>query len=181
MEQTTTKTIKVRRANTASPEELMPHFTLTRVENQPDKCFGFAISDDGETEIYIPAKIIKDEQMTSADVNAGFRCRTRPAGRDATGHPAAVHPLKWDGAAEEVEVEVEVADVDIDQINQDMDDLVKASSTLLDDVLGPVEQLASGMDQMIQAQGRLFAEMKKLRDNIHKFKAALDEIAPENE
>lgn len=180
------KTIKARRVNHAQ-QASAKHYTITRVEHSADgsRCFGFAVSDDGTEEIYLSSMIIKKEQMTQADVGAGFRCLVRKHnGYSQDGnHPHALLPIQWDGDAEEIEVEVEASDSDllpaIDQ--EEFDRLANRSGELMDNVLGPIEQTCVDFDKMLQAMGRMYANAKELRAEVQKYKEFLDEIAPENE
>lgn len=176
------KVIKVRRANNAPPKS-MEHFTLTRVENRPDKCFAFGISDDGTREVYVPAAIVKAEQMTSADIGAGFKCLVKEqTGHETNAHPLAVHPIKWDGEAETIEVEEddepEVSSSEFEELQSAFDELTTLCDSLVDNTLGLSNKLVGDFEAMLQAQGRLFATVKDMRTQIHNFSKRLDEVAP---
>lgn len=179
------RTIKARRVNHAR-QEAAKHYTVTRVEHSADgtRCFGFAVSDDGTEEIYLSSLVIKKEQMTAADVGAGFRCLIRKHnGYAADGnHPHALLPIQWDGEAEEIEVAGNVADDPLPTIDQEeFDRLANRTGELMDNVVGPMEQMCQDYDKMLQAMGRMFANAKQMRDEIETYKKFLDEIAPENE
>ena len=178
------RTIKARRVNHAK-QAAAKHYTVTRVERSADgsRCFGFAVSDDGSEEIYISAMVIKKEQMTQADVGAGFRCLVRkPNGYAQEGnHPHALLPIQWDGEAEEIQVEVPAHDPLPTIDAEEFDRLANRSGELMDNLIGPMEQMCSDFDKMLQAMGRMFANAKEMRAEVQKYKEFLDEIAPENE
>ena len=181
------RTIKARRVNHAQ-QSAAKHYTVTRVENASDgsRCFGFAVSDDGLEEIYLSSMVIKKEQMTMADVGAGFSCLVRKHNGYSTdgNHAHALLPLRWDGEAEEIEIVADdpMAVVGDDPIStEEFDRLANRSGELMDDICGPMEQMCQDYDKMLQAMGRMYANAKQMRDTINKYRAFLDDIAPENE
>ena len=125
--------------------------------------------------------IVKKEQMTEADVGAGFSCLVRMHNGYASdgNHPHALMPIKWDGEAEEIEVPVEEILLDPAEV-EEFSKLANRSGVLIDNIGGPVEEMASNMDSMIQAMGRLNGEAKKIRDEVKKYQEFLDDIAPED-
>lgn len=178
------RTVKARRVNTA--QTAGQHFTVTRVVRDPGdtRCFGFGISDDGQTELYISALIIKAEQMTEADVGAGFTCMIRAnKGFDTEGHPHAVHPIKWDGEAEDVVItETVQAEPDPDTVPvEEFDELAALCAQYLDNVSGPAADMVDRLDKLTQGAGVLFAEAKQIKAALDKMQAGLDRLAPVNE
>lgn len=177
-----TKTIKARRVNNA--ETIGKHQTLLTVRNDPGKHFAFAITDDGE-EVYIPASIVRSEQMTSADEGAGFSCPVKPNPRALDEQNTAVwigmRPIKWDGEAEEIEVEVNLEPEIDPQIVEDHERLVVACSQFLDNVGGPLQDTMDKADKMIKGMSLLIGDLKKQRAELNKLGNILDEVAPEND
>ncbi len=178
------QTIKARRVNHAQAEA-SKHYTVTRVEHSAggDRCFGFAVSDDGEQEIYLSSLVIKKEQMTQADIGAGFTCLIRKHNGYASdgNHPHALLPINWDGEAEEIQVAVAHSDplptIDADEFDR----LANRSGELMDNIVGPLEKSCEDFDKMLQAMGRMYAHVRSMRDEVKKYKTFLDDVAPETE
>ena len=174
------RTIKVRRANN-NTAAIGKHLTLTNVKNEADSMFAFGMTDEGE-EVYIPANIVRAQQMTEADIGAGLTCPLRPnprANAEANNPPyVAIHPVKWDGEPELVEVD-DLPEGDVSQIAQeDWDELVEALADLTE-IEGAISDLTD-VGVKLEAQVR---DMKKNLDGIvgalAKAKVALNDLAPE--
>lgn len=181
--------IKVRRANN-NALTAGQHYTLTRVENTPDRMFAFAISDDGTEEIYVPAPIVRKEQMTMADVGAGFTCMVRRQERydGEGGHPHALMPIKWDGEAEEIEVDDPAAlnlfgnksaQPAVDpQLGDDLDELGNATDGVLGHssaVEDAIADIAAQMDKLRTMKTALEALLKDMKETGK----ILDRVCPQ--
>lgn len=177
----TLTTVRARRVNNA--QQVGQHFTLTRVINEPDRCFAFGVSDDGTKEVYIPSNIVKREQMTSADEGAGFTCALRSMGGfdNDGGHPHAMLPFNWDGESEEVQVEGPAVLPDDMVAAKDFDDLANACGSFIDNTAGPINDMVDRFDKLMQGAGILFGEAKKLKAELESFQKRVDIIAPVNE
>lgn len=179
--------VRVRRANKVAA--VGKHYTLTSVMNTPTKKYAFAVGDDGAEEIYIPGTIVQREQITAADIGAGFTCVTTTVTRfDQTApHPHARLPIWWDGEAETVAtteipgmaiVGEEEDDPELDKLEQDLDDLANATDKLLQyegQIVSTVEwadKMKAELTSFSDNLGKLLAEIKTTR-------TVLDRVCPE--
>jgi hypothetical protein len=181
-----TRLVRVRRANKVTA--VGKHYTLTSVVNSRQKAFAFAVSDDGEEEIYIPAPVVKREQMTEADIGAGFTCTVRkPEGfdRDAP-HPHARLPIWWDGAAENLPADqvpgMEVADDDepdpeVKKLEADIDDLGNAVDKLVQ-YEGALIAMQDSVAEMSLALRRQQDELGKIIAEVKTVRTILDRVCP---
>lgn len=173
----TMKTIKARRANHAEPTG--KHWTLTRVENHPDKKFGFAVSDAGD-EAYIPSPVVGKEQMTSADVGAGFTANVRSTkgGYSNEGaHPHIMLPVKWDGALEDVEVDEDIAEPEPLVSDEDLAEL----GDKLADAQTAMVNLTAAIEPMFGMAPGLKGKADLAKAEISAFRLLFNELFPENE
>ena len=174
------RTIRVRRANNLTTA-VGKHMSLSKVAHSDTQQFAFAILDNGE-EVYIPAIMVRNEQMTSADEGAGFTCPVRPNPRviDEPGKPAwlASTPIKWDDQNPET---ITIED-DEPEPNPNMEieheALVNAGAELIDQI-GPLNLTIERLDKMLQGMGIVFANMKAQRIALKQFADVLDDVAPE--
>ena len=174
------KVIRVRRANNAKITG--KHFTLVRVKNVPSeqKVFAFAVDDEG-SEVYIPAAVVKKEQMTPADEGAGFTANVRVADgyQNDLAHPHVMLPISWDGEAEEIEVdeeepEVTPSDGPSDDELVDLGNMIADAATLvaeLEGKLGPVFTMAPDIKERFNT---VLSSVKRVQERF-------DELFPESE
>ena len=72
----------------------MKTLTLTRIENTPERQFGFA-RDDDDNEFYVPAMVIKRLQMTSADEGRRVVASIKEWGGYVDRHPTLQLPCEF--------------------------------------------------------------------------------------
>jgi len=181
-------TIKVRTANKNALNGVGKHLTLTRIENTNDRIFGFAITDEGD-EVYIPAAMIRANQMTSADSDAaaGFTCpiRNNPRANDTAGGPlwVATNPLTWDGEAEEITVDVPdpVDDAVSADVENELVKLADAADDMVADASDKLGKLSLRLKQNLTSAAEIVNEMSSLAQTLGSFRAYIDEVAPRDD
>lgn len=176
-------TVRARRVNN-NTKPIGEHCTLTKVVNDSfeQKFFGFAMTDGGE-EVYIPANLIRNQQMTEHDVGAGFTCPIKQnTGYEQRHGRVCTPPLKWDGEAEEVEVEVveeedRITQEDIDAVESDLHNLADAAENM---VISTAQTLteAIGYLQSFEVKTGL-DKLKELLPEVEGFRSTIDEYAPD--
>lgn len=180
-------TVHVRTANSAKENKaIQQHLTLKKVCNDPNKCFGFAVTDGGAS-VYIPARLIKLYGMKPEDgfSHAGFTANVRLSDRYTADSESSQFvcepPLKWDGQAEQIAViaaDKGFASVDeLAELEQDYDHLANTADDMLADICGALEDV-EGLLKAIQPMEALDA-LSKLQNKVTAHRAKIDELAPE--
>lgn len=179
--QTGVQTIKARRANTAAAN--LKHYSLTRVINESDtRKFAFALSDDGEEEIYIPGLIVERYNLSIYDEGAGFKCMVRKkTGYDNDGgHPHAMLPIYWDDEPQEIKVVGDAAPAapDYPDVTEDLDRLANEINDVVGD-LGKIEALVKDCEDRVAKAQAEKAVLTTILTRLRTVEKTLDEVCPE--